>query len=128
MKIVGKSIRDRVALIKWRRERTNSRGKDETEKVTKDHEQNVPQDPSLKLTQSTMPDARTEPGDHDSESVNLSRSPTSSTTCEQLLWIAIVFLLISTDLTIRQICNVDTTILSHNLLLYENRSAYITLS
>ncbi|XP_047661871.1 serine/threonine-protein kinase WNK2 isoform X1 [Tachysurus fulvidraco] len=84
MKIVGKSIRDRVALIKWRRERTISRGKDETEKVTKDHEQNVPQDPSLKLTQSTMPDARTEPGDHDSESVNLSSGPTSSTTSDSI--------------------------------------------
>ncbi|XP_058230200.1 serine/threonine-protein kinase WNK2 isoform X3 [Hemibagrus wyckioides] len=84
MKIVGKSIRDRVALIKWRRERTISRGKGETEKVTEDHEQNVPQDPSLKLTQSTMADARTEPGDHDSESVNLSSGPTSSTTSDSV--------------------------------------------
>lgn len=111
MKIVGKSIRDRVALIKWRRERTISRGKGETEKVTEDHEQNVPQDPSLKLTQSTMADAHTEPGDHDSESVNLSSGPTSSTTCEQLLWIARVFILISNDLTIRQIFNIVTSIL-----------------
>ncbi|XP_053083104.1 serine/threonine-protein kinase WNK2 isoform X2 [Pangasianodon hypophthalmus] len=70
MKIVGKSIRDRVALIKWRRERTISRGKGETEKkVTEDHAQNVPQDPSSKLAQSAMPNAQTEPGDHDTDSI-----------------------------------------------------------
>lgn len=93
MKIVGKSIRDRVALIKWRRERTISRGKGETEKVTEVHAQNVPQDP--KLAQSAMSSAQPEPGDHDSESVNLSSGPTSSTTCEQLPWIAGDFVLIS---------------------------------
>lgn len=95
MKIVGKSIRDRVALIKWRRERTISRGKGETEKVTEDHAQNVPQDPSPKLAENAMPNAHTEPGDYDSESVNLSSGPTSSTTCEQLPWIAGVLILIS---------------------------------
>lgn len=83
MKIVGKSIRDRVALIKWRRERTISRGKGETEKVTEDHGQNVPQDPSLKLAKSAMPSVHTEPGEHDSESVHLSSGPTSSSACEQ---------------------------------------------
>lgn len=88
MKIVGRSIRDRVALIKWRRERTISRDKSETEKkITEDHAQNVPRDPSSKLAQSAIPSAPAEPGDHDSESVNLSSGPTSSTTCEQLLWI-----------------------------------------
>lgn len=95
MKIVGKSIRDRVALIKWRRERTISRGKGETEKVTEDLAQNVPQDPAPKLAQSAMSSAQPEPGDHDSESVNLSSGPTSSTTCEQLPWIAGDFVLIS---------------------------------
>lgn len=92
MKIVGKSIRDRVALIKWRRERTISRGKGETEKVTEDHAQSVPHDPSPQLAQSAMLNTHTKPGDHDSESVNLSSGPTSSTTCEQLLWIARVFI------------------------------------
>ncbi|KAI5093723.1 serine/threonine-protein kinase WNK2 isoform X5 [Silurus meridionalis] len=82
LKIVGKSIRDRVALIKWRRERTISRAKSETEqKVTEDH---VPQDLSLRLAQSAMPSAQTEPGDHDSESVNLSSGPTSSTTSDSI--------------------------------------------
>ncbi|XP_017351972.1 serine/threonine-protein kinase WNK2 isoform X3 [Ictalurus punctatus] len=85
MKIVGKSIRDRVALIKWRRERTISRGKCETEKkVTEDRAQNVPQDPCPKLTQSAMPIAHTEPGDHDNESVNLSSGPTSSNTSDSV--------------------------------------------
>ncbi|MCJ8744187.1 hypothetical protein PDJAM_G00115590 [Pangasius djambal] len=70
MKIVGKSIRDRVALIKWRRGRTISRGKGETEKkVAEDHAQNVPQDPSSKLAQSAMPSAQTEPGDHGTDSI-----------------------------------------------------------
>lgn len=87
MKIVGKSIRDRVALIKWRRERTISRGEEEeTErKVTEDHAKNVPQDPFSKGPPNAMPSAPAEPGAHDSESVNLSSGPSSSTTCEQLL-------------------------------------------
>ncbi|XP_053340222.1 serine/threonine-protein kinase WNK2 isoform X1 [Clarias gariepinus] len=85
MKIVGRSIRDRVALIKWRRERTISRDKSETEKkITEDHAQNVPRDPSSKLAQSAIPSAPAEPGDHDSESVNLSSGPTSSTTSDSI--------------------------------------------
>ncbi|XP_029005439.1 serine/threonine-protein kinase WNK2 isoform X9 [Betta splendens] len=49
VKIVGKSIRDRVALIKWRRERTVSPGN--TEAAVKKTQQNLLQVPGTGLTQ-----------------------------------------------------------------------------
>ncbi|TTN83887.1 Serine/threonine-protein kinase WNK2 [Bagarius yarrelli] len=83
MKIVAKSIRDRVALIKWRRERTVSMTKGETEKnFTEDHAQTVHQD--AKLVQGAVPGAHKEPGDPERESVNLSSGPTSSTASDSV--------------------------------------------
>ncbi|XP_062842851.1 serine/threonine-protein kinase WNK2 isoform X2 [Trichomycterus rosablanca] len=79
-KIVAKSIRDRVTLIKWRRERTTSRGKSNNEEVTENQAQSQPQEPSAKLAQGGKPDAHAEPEERYSEP--LCNVQTSSTTAD----------------------------------------------
>lgn len=81
VKIVGKSIRDRVALIKWRRERTVSPGS--AEASVKKTQQNLLQVPSTGIPQrATL--ATTDYEDQEMEQQTLVRTvlATTSTTCE----------------------------------------------
>lgn len=83
MKIVGKSIRDRVALIKWRRERTVSSGNGEAP-VKKTH-QNLLQVPGRGAPQATTL-AMTDCEDQAVEQQTLicTVPATMSTTCKNL--------------------------------------------
>ncbi len=83
VKIVGKSIRDRVALIKWRRDRTFSSGNGEV--VIKKMQQNLLQVPGASVQQATTL-ATTDYEDQEAEQQTLIctvPAPTS-TTCENL--------------------------------------------
>lgn len=78
MKIVGKSIRDRVALIKWRRERTVSPGSGETQ-------QNLLQLPSTGLPQgTTLADTDYEDQEVEPQTLTCTVPTTTSTTCKSL--------------------------------------------
>uniref|UniRef100_A0A7N6ACU7 non-specific serine/threonine protein kinase n=1 Tax=Anabas testudineus TaxID=64144 RepID=A0A7N6ACU7_ANATE len=81
VKIVGKSIRDRVALIKWRRERTVSPGGAEV--PVKKTQQNLLQVPSTGIPQ-TATLATTDYEDQEMEQQTLicTVPATTSTTCE----------------------------------------------
>jgi len=77
VKIVGKSIRDRVSLIKWRRQRIVRNGKTE-ESMTKTEAQNLLQVPS---TGPPPPGLPSETEELQTEAVSLVCSaPTSATT------------------------------------------------
>ncbi|XP_076859047.1 serine/threonine-protein kinase WNK2 isoform X3 [Brachyhypopomus gauderio] len=78
VKIVSKSIRDRVALIKWRRERTVSGSEGEMEeKGTKTQRSVVPQDAPAGLAQ----DTRAETEEADSGNITLlSNAPSTTAT------------------------------------------------
>lgn len=83
MKIVGKSIRDRVALIKWRRERTVSSGNGEAP-VKKTH-QNL-----LQVPGSSVPKAATlrmtdyEDQEVEQQTLTCTVPATLSATCKKL--------------------------------------------
>ncbi|XP_030634227.1 serine/threonine-protein kinase WNK2 [Chanos chanos] len=81
VKIVGKSIRDRVALIKWRRERTFSgkNGKRE-EKVSETQNQSLLQIPSTGLPHGGTPSMQSETEEPDIEQLNLLCNPPTSAT------------------------------------------------
>ncbi|XP_016123674.1 serine/threonine-protein kinase WNK2 [Sinocyclocheilus grahami] len=82
MKIVGKSIRDRVSLIKWRRQRNASghNGKTE-ERGTKTETQNILQVPSTRPPVVGPPSLQSETEELQTEAVSLVCSaPTSATT------------------------------------------------
>lgn len=84
VKIVGKSIRDRVALIKWRRERTVSpNGNSET--PVKKTQQNLLQVPSTGMPQGATL-ATTDYEDQESEQQTLicTVPAATSTTCKKL--------------------------------------------
>lgn len=81
VKIVGKSIRDRVALIKWRRERTFSSGNGEAP-VKKTH-QNLLQVPGSGVPQADT-SASTDCEDQEVEQQTLTVPTTMSTTCKKL--------------------------------------------
>lgn len=84
VKIVGKSIRDRVALIKWRRERTVSpNGNSET--PVKKTQQNLLQVPSTGMPQGAAL-ATTDYEDQESEQQTLicTIPAATSTTCKKL--------------------------------------------
>lgn len=83
VKIVGKSIRDRVALIKWRRERTVSSGNGEAP-VKKTH-QNLLQVPGSGVPQADT-SATTDCEDQEVEQQTLicTVPTTMSTTCKKL--------------------------------------------
>ncbi len=88
VKIVGKSIRDRVSLIKWRRQRSTSAHNGKTEeRSTKTKAQNLLQVPS---TGGGSPSLPSETEELQTEAVSLICSaPTSATkaTCERHLQI-----------------------------------------
>uniref|UniRef100_W5KIJ9 non-specific serine/threonine protein kinase n=1 Tax=Astyanax mexicanus TaxID=7994 RepID=W5KIJ9_ASTMX len=72
VKLVSKSIRDRVALIKWRRERIVTGGEGESvRKGTKSTKQNLLQVPSAGLPQGGAPVPYTEPEEPEGEQVTL---------------------------------------------------------
>lgn len=77
VKVISKSIRDRVALIKWRRQRIVSGSDEQTEKiVTKTETQNLLQAPSTGL-----PAGGPETEELQSEPITLvGRGPVSGTT------------------------------------------------
>ncbi|XP_043107553.1 serine/threonine-protein kinase WNK2 isoform X2 [Puntigrus tetrazona] len=82
VKIVGKSIRDRVSLIKWRRQRSTSahNGKEE-ERSTKTQAQNLLQVPSTGPPVGGTPSLPSETEELQTEAVSLICSaPTSATT------------------------------------------------
>lgn len=83
VKIVGKSIRDRVALIKWRRERTVSSGNGEA--AVKKTQPNLLQVPGTGVPQGTTL-ATTDYEDQEVEQQTLicTVPTTTSTTCEDL--------------------------------------------
>lgn len=81
MKIVGKSIRDRVALIKWRRERTVSPGN--AEAAVKKTQQNLLQVPGTGLTQgATLVPSDYEDQEVEQQTLICTVPATTSTTCE----------------------------------------------
>ncbi|XP_072521653.1 serine/threonine-protein kinase WNK2 isoform X3 [Salminus brasiliensis] len=81
VKLVSKSIRDRVALIKWRRERIVTGGEGESaRKATKSSKQNLLQVPSAGLPQGGAPIPHTEPEDLEGEQVTLLCSVPTMTT------------------------------------------------
>lgn len=84
VKIVGKSIRDRVALIKWRRERTVS-PTGNGEAVVKKRQQNLLQVPSAGVPQGITA-AATDYEDQEAEQQTLicTVPATTSTTCKKL--------------------------------------------
>lgn len=84
MKIVGKSIRDRVALIKWRRDRTSSSGNGEA--ATKKTQQNLLQVPGTTGVQHATTLATTDYEDQEVEQQTLicNVPAMTSATCENL--------------------------------------------
>lgn len=81
VKIVGKSIRDRVALIKWRRERTVSPGSAET--AVKKTQQNLLQVPSAGIPQgATLATTDYEDQEMEQQTLICTVPATTSTTCE----------------------------------------------
>lgn len=82
MKIVGKSIRDRVALIKWRRERTVSPGNGEA--AAKKTQQNLLQVPSTGVPQgATLATTDFEDQEVEQQTLICAVPTTTSTTCEK---------------------------------------------
>ena len=78
VKIVGKSIRDRVALINWKRERTVSTGNGETQ-------QNLLQVPSTGVPQgATLTTADNEDQEGEQQTLICTVPTTTSTTCKSL--------------------------------------------
>ncbi|KAM9859338.1 serine/threonine-protein kinase WNK2 [Aulostomus maculatus] len=80
VKIVGKSIRDRVALIKWRRERTSSSGNGEM--AVKKTQQNLLQVPGTGVPQGTML-STTDYEDQELEQQTLAVPVTTSSTSDR---------------------------------------------
>ena len=81
MKIVGKSIRDRVALIKWRRERTVSPGNGEV--AVKKTQQNLLQVPGPGVPQAATL-ATTDYEDQEVEQQTLICTVPATTTCKNV--------------------------------------------
>lgn len=83
MKVVGKSIRDRVALIKWRRERTVSSGNGEAP-VKKTH-QNLLQVPGSVVPQAaTLRMTDCEDQEVEQQTLTCTVPTTLSNTCKKL--------------------------------------------
>lgn len=82
VKIVSKSIRDRVSLIKWRRQRSASAHNEKTEeRSTKTQAQNLLQLPSTGPPVGGPPSLPSETEDLQTEAISLMCSaPTSATT------------------------------------------------
>lgn len=81
VKIVGKSIRDRVALIKWRRERTVS--PENSEAGVKKTQQNLLQVPSTGIPQAaTLAATDYEDQEVEQQTLICTVPATTSTTCE----------------------------------------------
>ena len=95
MKLVSKSIRDRVALIKWHRERVVTGGEGRVKgKTTKTQMQNLPQVPPSGTPQGGAPLPQAEPEEPEGEQVTLFCSvPTTSTivTCKYLLFLHVMY-------------------------------------
>lgn len=87
VKIVGKSIRDRVALIKWRRERTVPAGDGEPAvKTSRKTQQNLLQVPTMGVPQGA-PLAPAEPEEPEADQhtlICIVPTNTTSATCEYL--------------------------------------------
>lgn len=84
MKIVGKSIRDRVALIKWKRERTVPSGHEE--EAVRKTQQNLLQVPGTGVPQAaTLSSTDYEDQEEAEQQTLICNVPvTMSTTCENL--------------------------------------------
>lgn len=83
VKIVGKSIRDRVALIKWRRERTVPSG--DGKAAVKKTQQNLLQVPCAGVPQgATLAPADYEDPEANQHTLLCTVPATTSTTCEHL--------------------------------------------
>lgn len=82
VKIVAKSIRDRVALIKWRRERTVPSGNCDT--AVKKMQQNLLQVPGARAPPGTVPASTDDDQEVEQHTLICTLPVVAATTCEHL--------------------------------------------